>query len=444
MPSIPIRLATRGRELFIVLQNIPCRRTSPSDSAFPNARNHQPLVVTAGLALDPPGQVRLVDVLVRALDVGQVGLVPVAPHDPRHQEVVLGASAGHGVLEEAGLVLVAVDGVTQLEQERVLHVAAELLLDDALEVAGVLAVVLVGDGADLVVVAGAEDAADAHLVGAHLALGGRVQGVGVAIHVGLDDGGGVLGALGRQHELEVALRLEAQLALDGGDQVAVEGGAVRGLDGVQVGVAPAQQHVVQHLLLGAGPAHGLEETVHVVQQRTPRERDQALLEPAARLVLEVGDEVPAVVAAEGVVDGVDLKGVLVGELANQGLLVRPEPLHGLSQSVGSRPSIPGDDLRRAVAGRRGRRGEATVAGCGRGAVAAGAGGSAIGSGGAVLSWRGPGRRGMAAVVRVRPTRRRRRRAVGVLGPGWDGRRAIALGWRGLAVGRVRAMGRWRG
>lgn len=47
--------------------------------------------------------------------------------DTANQEVILGARTSHGIFEERGLVHVLVDGVAELEKERVFHVARELL-----------------------------------------------------------------------------------------------------------------------------------------------------------------------------------------------------------------------------------------------------------------------------------------------------------------------------
>jgi hypothetical protein len=46
---------------------------------------------------------------------------------------------------------------------------------------------------------------------------------------------------------------------------------VRGLDGAQVGVGPAQQHVVQLALVRPRPRERLVQQVHVVHQRPARD-----------------------------------------------------------------------------------------------------------------------------------------------------------------------------
>jgi hypothetical protein len=43
------------------------------------------------------------------------------------QEIILGPRAGHRIFQERGLVHVLVDGVAELEEQRVLHVAREFL-----------------------------------------------------------------------------------------------------------------------------------------------------------------------------------------------------------------------------------------------------------------------------------------------------------------------------
>lgn len=316
---------------------------------LPDTSNHQPLVITTCLALDPPGQVLAIARSICALDIRQIPLIPMSPHDSSHQQMVLGPSTCHSRLEQLGLMHVFVQAVMQLKQQRIFHVAAELLLDDRFQVAGVLLLVLVGNGADLVVVAQAEDAAHADLVGAELALGCGVQSVHVAVNIGLDDRGGVLGACGLQDNFKVALRLQAQVALDSGNQVLAEGVPVCGLDGVDVGVGAAEEHVVEDTLLGAWASHAVEEGVYVVQERPACDGHKALLEPAAGLVFEIGDEVAAVGACVRFIDGMYLVGVLVGEMGNQGALVCAEAFHRLAEGVGGGPGVPGDDLGRAVA-----------------------------------------------------------------------------------------------
>lgn len=88
---------------------------STNHSMLPNASHHQSFIVPARLPLDPLGQILAIARSVRTLDVGHIALIPMRPHHPRHQEVVLGAGARHGLLEQLGLVHVLVQAVLQLE-----------------------------------------------------------------------------------------------------------------------------------------------------------------------------------------------------------------------------------------------------------------------------------------------------------------------------------------
>lgn len=186
----------------------------------------------------------------------------------------------------------------------------------------------IGNGADLVVVAQAEDGADLDLVGAHLGLGGRVEVADIAVDVGLVDRHRVLGALRRQHNHKVALRLKAEVAAHVVLEAPAEDAHVLALDGVDVGVGPPEEHVVENCLLGARPAHGVAQQVHVVAEGPADEGEEPLLQPAARLALNVGLEVAPVDAREGVADRSHLQGVLGGQDADQRLLVSAEALHG--------------------------------------------------------------------------------------------------------------------
>lgn len=207
----------------------------------------------------------------------------------------------------------------------------------------------------MVVVAGAEDAADADLVGADLALGGVVELLDVAVDLGLLDGRGVLGADGLQHDHKVALGLHAEVAAHGVFKRAVVGLLVQRLDGAQVRVGAPQQHVVEHPLLGARAGHGLLQHVHIVEQRAATQRHEAVLEPAAGLRPDVVDQHAPVQALVRRPDGLHLQRVLVRHHAHKRLLVRAKALHGLPQRVRVRRRVPVDGLRRAVADCRRRR-----------------------------------------------------------------------------------------
>lgn len=162
-------------------------------------------------------------------------------------------------------------------------------LDDGLEVLVELLLVGVGDGADLVVVALREDAANHHLIGAHLGLGGLVQLHDVVVDLVWHNGGRVLGAVGGEYHHEVALRLHAEVALDGILEAAAESLLVGALDGAQVSVGAAKQHVVEHALLGAWPLHRVKEVVYVSQQGSASQLQKRRFKVAARLGLEIPD-----------------------------------------------------------------------------------------------------------------------------------------------------------
>lgn len=117
---------------------------------LPNTRQQQPLIITARLPSDPARQIAVVALLIRSADVGHVVAVPVwksssvstwlhpdiakyprvrltvADH-PADKQVVLGTRAGHGRLEQRGVVHVLVDGGAELEEQRILHMARKLL-----------------------------------------------------------------------------------------------------------------------------------------------------------------------------------------------------------------------------------------------------------------------------------------------------------------------------
>lgn len=92
-----------------------------------NTGNHKTLVVARRLALDATGQAAAEALLVSTLDVGQFVAVPVVSDNTADEQLVLGTRASHGVLEELGGVHILVDGVSELEEERVLHVSREFL-----------------------------------------------------------------------------------------------------------------------------------------------------------------------------------------------------------------------------------------------------------------------------------------------------------------------------
>ena len=99
----------------------------PRPASFPNASHPEPLVVARRLALDAARQAPAILLLVGAFDVGQEVPIPVESDDTGHEEVILGAHAGHGLLEEICGVHVLVNAVSKLEEKRILHVAREFL-----------------------------------------------------------------------------------------------------------------------------------------------------------------------------------------------------------------------------------------------------------------------------------------------------------------------------
>lgn len=273
---------------------------------LPDASQHQSPVVTACLPANPVRQTLFIPGLVRSLDICQVLLIPVTPDHTVDQLVILGAQASHGILKKSGLKHVPIRTVLQLVNECVLHVSLKLLADDILELGGIFPLILVRDGADLVVVAQAEDAAHGHRVVADLALGGSIDGVDVPVNVGLDHRSRVFGACSRKDNLEVAFRLERELVFNSGGQVTVEGVLVLGLDSVDVGVAPAEEDIIEDGFPGTWATHGIVKSVDVLSQRTASDGCEALAEPAAVLVGQMLRQVGVEGALVSEVEDLDL------------------------------------------------------------------------------------------------------------------------------------------
>lgn len=90
--------------------------------------------------------------------------------------------------------------------------------------------------ADLVIVPGADNAANQNLIGAHLSFGGLVDLHDVVLYLLRNDWRRILGPGCRQHHEEMAFCFHAEIALDGVLQLAPVGLPVGTLDGVHVGV----------------------------------------------------------------------------------------------------------------------------------------------------------------------------------------------------------------
>lgn len=221
---------------------------------------------------------------------------------------------------------------------------------------------LVCNGADLVVVPGAQNAAHRYLVRIELALGRGVQVVDVPVNVGFDHRSRVLGTLRGEHNHEVLLRLHAQVGLHVvfqrfcGVAFAAEEASVLALDGVDVGIGASQQHIVEDMFLGAHAGQGIAQQVDVVEEGSADESDEAFLQITARFLADLLQQFAPMDPAVGLFDGCDLPGILGCQDPDQRLLIRAPSLHGLHQQVGVGNAIIVNDHRRPVPrGRRGRR-----------------------------------------------------------------------------------------
>jgi hypothetical protein len=92
------------------------------------------------------------------------------------------------------------------------------------------------NGADLVVVPLAQDAADQNLVCAQLALGGLVDLHDIVVNLARVHGGRIFSSIGGQDKHEVPLRLHAEIALYNILELIMECVVVSALDGLQVGI----------------------------------------------------------------------------------------------------------------------------------------------------------------------------------------------------------------
>jgi hypothetical protein len=102
---------------------------SPADQfLFPDTGKHQFFIVTACLATNPVPKVTTKFLPIRGLDLVHVISVPVVPHNPIYQEVVLCAYSSHSVLEEDRVTHDAVLAGAKLVQKRCLYMARKFLL----------------------------------------------------------------------------------------------------------------------------------------------------------------------------------------------------------------------------------------------------------------------------------------------------------------------------
>lgn len=159
---------------------------------------------------------------------------------------------------------------------------------------------------------------------------------------------------------------------------------VLGLDGIDIGVAPAEQNVIENRFLGAWATHGLVKSKGILFQRPAADGCKALAEPAAVLVGQVLCQVRMEGALVDQLEALDLQWVQICDGGNDRLFIRIQLLEGLVNGIGSGVGIPLYDLGCAVS-RRWRR---WVRCRGRSAIARCA--AAVGSRrGAVLSRRRP-------------------------------------------------------
>lgn len=271
-------------------------------------------------------------------------MVPVQAHHAVDEQPILPYSLVQRISQPLGVHLRPVHRVAVHPEQRVLHVAPELLLDHVLHGAVVLALVRFGHSVDLRRIAAREDLGGGHRVGADHALGGPLQLRHLVVDLGGDDRRGVLGPVRREHHAVEAEQLVVDVVADLGQQVAVLDALVLGGDGAHVGVRAAQQHVHQGVLVRARAVERLVQRAGVVLERAPDERQQRRLEVAARLALDVLGEVAdeaRVVVAHQLRHGPGVGVLGRREHADEGLLVAAHALHRLAHSlhVGGRVDV---------------------------------------------------------------------------------------------------------
>lgn len=224
--------------------------------------------------------------------------------------------------------LVATDG-----QESLLDVSGELALDGGLDVVAGHGLVLEEHLAELLVGSGDEDHVEDRLVGSPLAFAGLEQGGRVGDGGVLVDAVVLLAiALHQRHAqpLEEAGCVALQVALQG---VSVELLVELG-DGADAVVGQRAQDLDDGLLVGADAADGVVQLLGVELRQRGHQGEDDVLELAAQLGLEVGDQVLAEVGLEGRGDLQSLDDAAAGEDLDDRLLVGAEALHGLAQHRG--------------------------------------------------------------------------------------------------------------
>ena len=198
---------------------------------------------------------------VRLPDLVEMAPVPVDADDAVDEQLLPGADALHRLLDLHRVRHGAVERALRHEQQRVLHVAAELLAQHVDERDVVLGLVRVGERAQLPVRARRQHVAHGDLVRADLALGRAVQVGAVAVQVRRDDGRRLLGAVRRHDHAEEARRLGREVVFDVRLHAAVEGELVGVLDRGHVGVAAGEEDVVEDRLLCADAFDGFVDVV---------------------------------------------------------------------------------------------------------------------------------------------------------------------------------------
>jgi hypothetical protein len=255
-----------------------------SDSRL-DTSNHQLLIITPRLALYPLNKI----LLDHALELGAHRihklLVPMTTDDTLDKQLILRAHASHRLLQPHGLCLRAVRGARYKQTQRVFHVARERRLDLRIQALVVALLVHLRNSLELGVVLARQDLADLRRVLADEAAHARLQ----LRHGLLDflrvDGVRVLCAPCRDDHHVHLLRAGAEVALEVGFERALEEFLVFLLNGVHVGVAAADENVVDDDFFGAHAFHGIHEVVAVGYERSASDFDEALFEVAAGLLL---------------------------------------------------------------------------------------------------------------------------------------------------------------
>ena len=217
--------------------------------------NHQSLIISAGLTPNPGDQLSPKLRPIGSLDLLQVCPVPMHPHNPNNQFLILSPHATHAILQRDSVSHSRVRRRAEHVQQCIFHVPRKLAVDMLLKRAVVALTELVVYGTKFRVRRAGEDAADFVDIVDSAGRGGMVDGAGFVVHELMVDGSGVIMAVCAEDHRKQVQSFEGEISFHIFLKGPMVSRFVGGFDRVEVSVRSAQDDVIEEPFFRSGAFH---------------------------------------------------------------------------------------------------------------------------------------------------------------------------------------------